>query len=58
MSECTVTLFGRSLADMPPADANVVRRFVADLDDCPDCAAVVEHRRLFTEYAQVARWTS
>ena len=47
MMACTVTIFDRPLRDLPPNDATAVRRHLDDdqLDDCPDCATIAEHRR-------------
>lgn len=36
---CTVTVFGRQLADLPQADADCLRGFLYDLDWCEDCRA-------------------
>ena len=43
---CGVTFFGRPLADMNPDDANHVRSYLAELDDCPECQNYQESGRL------------
>ncbi len=52
---CTVTIFGRPLAGMPQADADIARSYVADLDDCPACVAVKERRKIFSEASATQR---
>lgn len=43
---CTMTIFGRPMADMPKADADKMRSHLADLTgcQCADCAAVIARR--------------
>lgn len=49
---CTLTLFGRPLADMAEKDANYFRGHLAELDDCEDCVNYTEAWALWHQWKE------
>lgn len=48
MNTCTVTIFGRPLANMTEDNANYFRAVVAELDGCEDCHNYQESHALWS----------